>query len=203
MENPYQAPRAGSDPVRLEPIHLGRRPTSVTVFGIVNIVFGSLGLACTPAWAFWLFTPVAAGAARNPTTELMRGETYRGVLIASIILSWIASGVLLAAGIGLLKERSWGRKLSVGYGVYSIAAQIVAALANFLLLVRPLMEAARHDRSPEATSAATLAVVSNVGGLVGLVFPVLLLVFMTRPYVVAFLERPRPADPDYFRMTPV
>jgi len=198
MENPYVPPQSSPDPVPLAPVK-GSRPASVSAFGVLNIVFGAMGVVCTPFSVLSLFMPQPAAAPANPMVELMKGETYRAFLIGSAALGWVASAVLLAAGIGLLNERSWGRKFSIGYGVYAIVATVIHGGANIVFLIMPLLEASKQQNSPEMNAALVMAIFAAVISLVGLIYPILLLIFMTRPRVVAFLDRPRPGDPEFFQ----
>lgn len=197
MENPYEPPQSSPDLVPLVPVQRSR-PTSVSAFGALNIAFGLMGVIFTPLAVLSLFMPQAAGAPSTPMVELTKGETYRAFLIGSSAFRWIASAVLLAAGVGLLRERSWGRKLSIGYGVYALVAAVVVVGANFVFMVMPLLEASNQQNSPPMTMALVVAISSVAAGIAGFIYPILLLIFMTRPRVVAFLDRPRPSDPKFF-----
>jgi hypothetical protein len=54
--------------------------------------------------------------------------------------------------------------------------------------VAPLMEHAKELTDPERTGAIFLAVAAACGALCGLLYPVVLLVFMTRPSLKAALR---------------
>src|ERR1044071_6742770 len=120
------------------------RPSSVTVFGLLNITFagfGVLGLFNT------LTTLSTTGNSINPVVKIMR-ETpaYASWLKLTIPLGLLSCGVLLAAGIGLLRLKNWGRKLSIGYSIYAIVFGIVAMVVNFIFLFRPLLEEASRTQ---------------------------------------------------------
>jgi hypothetical protein len=170
------------------------RPASVTVFGILNIVFAALGFFALLASAMMLFS---AGAMRNPVMEQMRAiPQYDFWLKLTIPLGILSSIVLLVAGIGLLRLRSWGRLLSILYGWYAIIFGVVGIGWNYLFLMRPMMEQARQQGGPEAMGAMGGAIGGTVGGCLGLIYPVLLLIFMTRPRVkAAFQARETPGFP--------
>jgi hypothetical protein len=166
------------------------RPGSVTAFGILNIVFavfGFLGLFGTIA----LFS--MAGTLNIPVVKLMREcPTYGMWLKLTIPLGLLSCGVLLAAGIGLLRLENWGRKLSIGYAIYAIIFSILGLVMNFIFLFGPLLEEASKKQGPEAAAAIYGVVGGSIGGCFGLIYPILLLVFMTRPKVVAAFH---PATP--------
>ena len=166
------------------------RPGSVTAFGILNIVFavfGFFGLLGTMA----LFS--ITGTSNNPVVKIVREiPAYAAWLKLTIPLGLLTCGVLLAAGIGLLRLENWGRKLSIGYAIYAIVFSILGLVMNFIFLFGPLLEEASKKHGPEAAGAIGGAVGGSVGGFFGLIYPILLLVFMMRPKVVAAFNPPSP-----------
>ena len=138
------------------------KPTSVMVFGILNIVFGGLGLICTP---FTLFGLVLAGR----TMEM--APAYKIVLLVSCIVSIVFSAWLLTLGIGLLKMKSWGRSGSVIYSIVTIVWGIAGVALNILSLHFGWMTV------PEGGLPGFIG--GMCGGVVGMVYPVLLLIFMS------------------------
>lgn len=160
-----------------------QRPTSVTVFGILNIVFavlGAIGLAVSLA----MF--LLSADSNNPVVKLIHeNPTYAAWMKFSILLSMPGLLALLIAGIGLLCMKSWARILSIIYAIYAIVAGIAGMAANFFFMVRPLLEQAQQQQGPEAAAAVGGAIGGTIGGCFGLIYPVLLLIFMTRPKVVA------------------
>jgi hypothetical protein len=169
------------------------RPTAVTVFGILNIIFGALGLLCTPFTLLALFMPQNSSFP-NPAIDLMKtNEGYRIWMITSMVLGIIVSGILLAAGIGLLMLKPWGRKASVGYGIYAIVMVVITLPINYLLLIAPLMARAQSSSNPQESAGAMGGAIGGLfGGCAGLIYPVLLLVFMMQPNVVSTFK-PVPA----------
>lgn len=170
-----------------------QRPTSVTVFGILNICWGSISLL-----SFGLSLVVLAffqHAASVPTTELLnQNEVYRLWRNIGTVLGIIGSCALLAGGIGLLKLKPWGRGLSIGYAIYAIIFALVSLVVNVTIVFPTLTKFA------QSTGDKTLAFASNVGAYsaligvgVGVIYPGLLLFFMFRRNVVqAFRLAPQP-----------
>ena len=167
-----------------------QRPTSVTVFGILNLVFagfGVLGILGTLA----LFR--MEGMANNPVVTLMQeNATYRAYMKASIPLGIVYCLILLLGGIGLLRLRPWGRTLSIIYALLAIVGGLLGVAMNFIYIFFPMLEQAGGGSGPGATAAMAGALGGTVGGLVGLVYPILLLIFMTRRKVVAAFRSPPP-----------
>jgi hypothetical protein len=168
------------------------RPTSVTVFGILNLVFAALGVCGVVLGIVGLvfmanIENMADGAMPpNPQLELLKNPSYQAYTYAMIGLNSIASIVLAVAGIGLLKLKSWGRTLSIGYGAYAIIMQLVGLAVAFVFVVQPAMQAAEAGNDPQAQGQMVGSVIGAAfGGCFGLIYPALLLFFMFRKNVKA------------------
>jgi hypothetical protein len=141
-----------------------RRPTSVTVFGILNIVFSAFGFFGVLATVVMLgmagTNPDNPALNSNPVLQLIQNSpAYATWLKFSMGLTIIFSGALLAAGIGLLNLLSWARILSMIYGVFAIIMTVVSTAFNYVLLVQPLLEKVQNEHGPEAAGA--------MGGAIG------------------------------------
>jgi len=167
-----------------------QRPTSVTVFGILNIVFAAFGVFGLIASIALFYLPADS---HNPVIKLIHeNPAYALWLKICIPLGVLSCAALLAAGIGLLYLKPWARILSIAYAIYAIVFGIVGMVINFIVMVQPLLEQARQQPGPEAAGAIGGAIGGTIGGCFGLIYPVLLLIFMTRPKVVAAF---RPSAP--------
>ncbi len=167
-----------------------QRPTSATVFGILNMVFAAFGLFGIIASVGLL---MMAGKTDNPVIKLMQDSPgYALWFKICIPLGLLSCGVLLAGGIGLMLVKPWGRLLSIGYAIYAIIFGFAGMVVNFLFLVRPMLEQAKHKGGPEAAGAIGGAIGGSIGGCFGMIYPILLLVFMFRPVIVAAFRPPAP-----------
>ena len=114
-----------------------QRPTSVTVFGILNIVFAAFGVLGLIASIALFFMP---GNSNNPVIKIMNeNPAYATWLKVCIPLGLLSCTALLAAGIGLLRLKPWARKLSIGYAIYAIVFGILGMVVNFIFLVEPML----------------------------------------------------------------
>lgn len=145
-----------------------QRPTSVTVFGILNIVFGGLGLLCMP------FTLIASFVFPD---VLHPSAGFKMWIIFTSVVSLGCSIWLLVLGIGLLNLKRWSRTGSIAYGWFQIVFGIIGLIVNFGAVLTGGL-----TLSAEAIPGFIGGI---FGGLIALAYPVLLLVFMNRPTAVA------------------
>jgi hypothetical protein len=176
-----------------------QRPTSVTVFGILNIVFSWLGFCGVGFTALVLFGGFGGDQAEtNPVLRLQKGTFLVAWNQVTLVLSAISLVVLFIAGIGLLNMRSWARKLSIGYSLYTLASTALGMLIFGWFITIPLIQEYGENTGPEAGAAIVGAVGGFAGGCLGLIYPLLLWYFMSRPLVVAAIDgvEPVPATGD-------
>lgn len=122
------------------------RPTTLTVLGILAIIFGALGVLCTPLQLLNFSNPAFK--------ELLpaMGGPFRIWMITSIGLGIVASLVELTLGIGMLQCREWARKLGLVFCAYKILMSFVGAAVQ-LLIMKPMMETMMQDLPGGGASA--------------------------------------------------
>ncbi len=175
-DNPYQTTQPSFSPPSLA----NNRPASVTIFGILNIAFALLGLCGLAGSIAMFFIPVDPDMS-NPAIEMMQGNTaYRAFMIVSIPLGFIATIVLAIGGVGLLTWRKYGRTASIYYGWYTIVSMIIGTVVNWVFLFAPMLQQAQQANGPEQAGAIGGIIGGSVGGCFGIIYPVLLLYFMSR-----------------------
>jgi hypothetical protein len=146
-----------------------QRPIAATIFGILNIGFGVLDLVVT---LFSMIVLPRMNMAGNAILKQMQEDAWTKITMP---LDGIAAVALLAAGIGLLLLQNWARILSMIYAVYSILVGIVGCIVKL-----------------NSGTSGIMMVLTLIGGMVNLVYPILLVIFMMKPNVVAALK---PAPP--------
>lgn len=161
------------------------KPASITVFGIINIVWGAMGICGVAATSAMFFIPLPQDARfPNPALELLESnQAYRVFMIGSLAFGGLATVILIAAGIGLLKSRRWGRSLSLGWAWYAIAAMIIGLIGNWFFLWQPLLADAGARGGAEQAGLFTGMIGGVLGSVLGLVYPILLLVLLKRQAV--------------------
>ena len=179
------------------------RPVSVTLFGILNIGFGLLGLG----WALLSkllegFDSAHSGASLSPYFSTMmaiwdaisKDPAYAVWNQISFPMDIAAGLALTAAGIGLLLLKNWSRLLSNGWAVYTIISVFVNLAVLFVALHR-VLAGALHSST---TGAVALVLASAaISAILTLVYPLLLLYFMSRPKVVPAFQRDPVSPPNH------
>ena len=135
-----------------------RRPTSVTVLSVLNIVFGSLGL---------LFTLIAfAGIAELSSVV---GGGFVAWLVISSVIGLVLQVLLLTSGIAMLGLKPWARVMAIVAAVGGVAMNLIGMIVNLTVFSAvPFMGAG-----------------AIIGAILGMAYPIVLLIFMFRPNVVA------------------
>ena len=167
-----------------------QRPFPVSIFGILNIVFGFYALYSVFAT---LSTLSITGETKNEIAKIIHDvPAYATWVKCTIPLGLLSSALLVPAGVGLLRLGEWARKLSIAYGVYAILFDIAVAIINFVFVLPPGIPGPSHTDGG-GNPALVAAVIAIMGGVFGLIYPVVLIVFMTRREIAAAF-RP-PAEP--------
>lgn len=163
------------------------RPVSVMVFGILNIGFALLGMVGALVSVFVLSR---VHTHSNPFLDQMHNNPlYQTWMSISMPLGGIVSVALLAAGIGLLMLQNWARIVSIVYGIYSIVAGLIGLGVTFSVF----MSIFSQSNNPSMKGTMIAVMFGGVfGGAIGLAYPVLLLIFMTRPRVIAAFRPEQP-----------
>jgi len=166
------------------------RPHSITVFGILHIVFAVLGVFSLVGSAAMLSMRVGAN---NPVVKIMRENPgYSAWIKVTIPIGLVSCSALLASGIGLPRLRTWARNLAIAYSIFALLFGLLGTVVNYLFLVRPMLDEVQRSQGPEAAGAIGGALSASIGGCVGLIYPIVLLYFMTRREVAAAFRRPAP-----------
>jgi len=201
VDNPYEPPQAptitGPGPGGFPP----QRPAAGTVFGILNIIFGALNLLCAPAGLIQTFAaqPGQPMPNANPGLQAMQDAmtdpTYRTVMVILTVIGMAASGALLAAGIGLLNGKPWGRTFSIYYCYYTFLMTVVGAVVSYAFLVQPMLRAAANQQGPENAAMIGGAIGALFGGTcMGLIYPIFLIIFMNTKKVVDYYRSAKAVD---------
>ena len=108
----------------------GKKPVGVTVFGILQIVFGALSVITM----FFAFIAMILIYNIPEFQELVTaGEMNVPYTIFSAIMSSVIGAIGIVSGIGVLILKSWARKLLMGLAIFVILFGIVNLIMVYTL----------------------------------------------------------------------
>ncbi len=168
QRNPYEAEPGAQPPVQhVAPAPAADRnavPTWAKVIGVISIIFGGLGLLCTPINLM--------NIRANPQVREMFGPQLITAQTVTGLASVVSAALLLAGGIYLLKRRRVG-----------VALHYVAAIVNLVLIAANLV--AMLTMAPGGRMGMLVSVPTILGTILGAAYPVFLLIWLSRPTVKA------------------
>jgi hypothetical protein len=159
-----------------------------TVFGILNLAWFGMAI-CGGVMALPMLTLEVGEQHDNVAFRVLAENEFalRWTQVMTVVGS-LAACLLLAGGIGLLMRRAWGRRLSLVWAFFALLTGLVGTAVSWLYYLAPLMEQAKELTDAERMGANLGVVAAACGALCGLLYPVVLLVFMTRPSLKAALR---------------
>ncbi len=172
------------------------RPIAILVFAILNIIWGVLGLGMTLLTVAGLFTFAATDPPVDPYHIAMEeSAAYTAIVYGLAIVHMVFSVVILAAGVGLWLNKSWGRTLSLIWVAYYLVSILVNSGANWIWVMQDLV-ATTDTSTAEGQGRYYGYFIGFFGCSCALfVYPILLGIWMNMPNVVAWLNRPEHAEP--------
>ncbi|HUD48040.1 MAG TPA: hypothetical protein VMR33_14505 [Candidatus Baltobacteraceae bacterium] len=153
-----------------------QRPISVTVFGILNIGFALFTFAGLLLAGLGTLLKHSGNPALNALGPDTAWTHFR------FAISVFFGIVLTVSGIGLLLLQNWARVLAILYSVL----QILFVMADAVFSQRLMMQAitSQVHGVPPAVVELIGNLIFAIGIVIGLAYPVLLLIFMTRPKII-------------------
>ena len=183
--NPYQF--ESQTPYAAAPqIQTSDKPKAIKVFGILNVIFGGLGLlgTCIGLGAILAITsgllPAPEGQS-NPAFVTQDEDAflyYYNIISATFAL--IFTIVLLVSGIGLLQHKKWGRTTGLAWAAYCVLSTIVVSVVTWTHIypyqLETMDEAAAAVPNMEAILLGSM-IFGNVLSVGFLIYPGLFAVF--------------------------
>lgn len=166
---------------------MSQRSSAVTIFGGLNLVFGLLGvLGLCLSIPSLLLSDMLSGSKADPVSKaILQNPFFKGWTYASFGVGTVQTIMLIVAGIGLLKYKNWARRLSIAYSVLAILLAVVGAFMSYKYLIEPLQNSGVARGGPNAFMGVYMTAVMAGSTIFGIAYPVVLLIFMLRPSIVA------------------
>ena len=159
-------------------VHDVPMPPSIKVFGILQIVFGSMGCVCGGAGgglALLMMKNEEFAYEFEQGLTARHTEEYPTMLVITGVITLLLSVLQIITGVGLLKKQNWGRTGSLLYAVFTMLVSITTTILTISMI-------------KEGPNVA-FTLISNIGGAVfNLIYPICILIFLTRPVVVEALR---------------
>lgn len=160
-----------------------RRRITVTVVGILSIVCALAGISGIMARVDTI------GPGRDSEDVVVKfiqqQETFRAWIIGAVAAKAAGFGLLLVCGIGLLLARRWARVGSIIYGFCAIAVGVLVECVTYLYVLHPLLFDPMLNQGPQAAIGLSSVLRNMTGEGLGLVYPLLLIILMSRQDVLA------------------
>ncbi len=150
------------------------KPLAPKVFGIIHLVLGVMGLIWALIWARLLMEAYAPHPGLDPWIKIL---AFIAPLLAIL---------LIVAGIGLLSYKRYGRTLSIAYGFLGLLLGIVSLIMTLTVVVPGMM----GDGSDpvQAQAAMMTGIMVLVGTPIGMIYPLVLVIFFLRAKSKAGLD---------------
>ncbi len=164
-----------------------QRPVAIIIFGILNLGFGLMYLT-SPLFILAMRKIKLPG--QSALTALYSDPSYIAWLNVSSAAGVVAGLALLVFGVGLLLSKNWARIGSIVFAFFYGAFAVASSVATWRFM-GPMTGQMPGMAPGFAAVIRTLAPVFSL--IYGLAYPVLLLIFMTRPNVIAACQPEPPA----------
>lgn len=180
-------PRFVPPPPTVEPPAPAAPSSGLKILGIAQCALGVFGLLSAP------LTLVTRALAQDPGSRRVQHLLWDGWLGAwtylSLAIGTALAVLLIVAGVGVIKGRALGRKLSLVHAATAIALVIIGQIIAATALYPALFELASSGSAAERGGAIGGVVGGLFGSLIGLILPAVELYVMTRPHVKEQLAR--------------
>ena len=165
------------------------RPTSVTVLAIIGIIWGGIQLLCNGVGIFGLLMLeklTQASGQPNPMVDAMQeSPALMPVMMGAVILRLVLSIVLVAGSIGALSLKGWGRSAMLAYAWALVVVTIVETVVAATMTLPAIQKHLPSDPAMRQQMMAQQYGSMFCGPIIGLIYPIFVLVYMNKPHVKA------------------
>ena len=160
-----------------------RVPTSVTVISVLGLVFGAFGVFGLAFSILFIFSGFQFGPPNPMMDKVNKDPGYLLGTGISLAVGVPLLVIMLASAIGGLSLKPWARVGMLIYAIGTILNGLVSTVFTVVYVI-PLMLSALPQADPATQAGATAGAYGGAcGGLIGLIYPVCILWFYTRPHV--------------------
>ncbi len=164
------------------------KPAALTVLGILNILFGAIGLISALFTIKLYVTPLESQT--GLMADMLRSDAFFASCMRVIFFPGIIFAVLqLVTGIGMLRSSELARKTAVACAFYSIVVGLFVGWLNVRYMMPFTVEHTLQQLKDPAVAEMTRRITqgaSYFGIALGLLYPVLGLILLSRAKVRQF-----------------
>jgi hypothetical protein len=159
-----------------------QRPgTALKVLGIIQIVFGILGLLSAPVT---VLVAIFNAASKDPVQRKLHTLMWEGPVAAwsysQAALGFVFAVLLIATGIGVVRGKLWGRTVGLVYAIGTLASLLIGQVIMFVAVYPALFDMLSSTNPIERAGAAG-GIGGGVGAAIfGMVLPLITLVVLAR-----------------------
>ncbi len=170
-----------------------KRPTTLLVFGVLNLAFAAQGILASALVATVFFlAPLPGGHGElEGGSAVARSMAFLVIALALGLVQHVLQGI---SGVGLLTVKSWGRTAAIAYAFSAVVVAVVLTLAYFWTVV-PLMGDVARGPGGREFAPFSFGMFVPCMFCIGLTYPAILLCFMFRPNVIAAFQQRDDASP--------
>jgi predicted Ser/Thr protein kinase len=181
---------------------LPKHPWGVPILGAFN-VFVAVILLFVTAGEFLFPDEIPANIAAN---ERLR-QLYEIWRMGDAIGSYIAALACFIAGIGMMLWLPWARRVTVATAVLLIAKFVLEIPALVAFVIQPtfaeLPEIVGPDPAVQALAVAFMVIVFSMLVLLPLIYNIAVLIYLTRPRIIAAFELKKAPEQGYLHVCEV
>jgi len=156
--------------------------TGLKVLGIIQIVFGAIGLLGAP---IGLAVAMLNAASKDPVQRRLHELMWEGTMgiwsYGSQALGFVFAIALLAGGIGIVRGKRWGRTASFVYSIGSLVSLLVGQVLMGIVVYPELLDMMDKATSPVERAGAMGGLIGGLGAAgFGMILPLIVLIVMAR-----------------------
>jgi hypothetical protein len=171
------------------------RPTSVTVFAILNILYGLLyfcsgvfGIVSSVAMLVAIQAESEFADLMGPNAGMFTDPLFFGYSIVMQGIGIVLGMLAFVSAIGLLMMRHWARRLTTVFAISLLVMFGIGIISQVVMYASGFNPLASLDQFP-GLNTDLIMIVSIVGGIIfnavfTVLYPILMMYFLRRPHVV-------------------
>ena len=185
--NPYSSPNPIVDDEAPQVVRKSP-PLAGIIFGVLHILYGLSMLLCNGISGLVFVVKLPAEMVEgNAGMDAMANPFFRLYSQCGIVASMISGVIFIVAGVGLLRLRPFGRRLSIWVALLEYFLLLLSVVLNGIYLLPLLLKQINTlpSGTPEQMGALIALISVSIGVVFSALYPTLVLFCMTRPKMVA------------------